>query len=105
MVDQRYARLAEGAPVYLFLPIKLREPVEIGGVVHPEGALLFTDDAAALLAQGYKPVTKLPMPSEAGYTYLGEWRETETEIIRDWQAIKLPDDPYQIIDTLTGEAI
>lgn len=105
MYDIRYARLVDGAPVYVFLPIRLREPMEIGGVVHPEGALLFTDDPAALVALGYKPVAKLPMPTDPGHSYLEEWRETETEIIRDWTAIPLPDDPYQIIDTLTGEAI
>lgn len=98
----KYAKLKNGVPVYARNPIKLEAPITVDGVEH--SGYLSTNREDVLLELGYKPVRHTTAPAEEGYTYSAKWEETETEIVQVWTGEKLPDDPYEIIDTLTGEA-
>lgn len=99
----KYAKLKDGIlPVYVKNPIKLESPIVIDGVEH--SGYLSTNREDVLLELGYKPVIFTELEAEEGYDYNQTWTETETEIVQVWEAITIPDDPYAIIDTLTGEA-
>lgn len=100
MVNANYAKLVDGDIQYLRMPIELTEPMGI----HPVGAKLYTTQEDTILSFGYKPVVRAEMPTEEGYTFSSKWEETENAITQVWEGTKNPDDPYEIIDTLTGEA-
>ena len=97
----KYAKLKNGVPVYARNPIKLDAPITVDGVEH--SGYFSTDREDVLLELGYKPVVFTPLEAEEGYDYNQTWVETEDAIVREWEAVPLPDDPYVIIDTLTGE--
>lgn len=98
----KYARLKDGIPVYAKNPIKLESPIVIDGIEHI--GYLSTNREDVLLELGYKSVIFTPLEAEEGYDYNQTWVETDDAIVRVWEAVPLPDDPYAIIDTLTGEA-
>lgn len=100
MVNTNYGKLVDGDIQYLRLPITLTEAMGI----HPAGAKLYTTKADTLLSFGYKPVERTEQPVQEGYTYHAGWEETDTAIVQVWTGEKNPDDPYEIIDTLTGDA-
>ena len=80
--------------------IPLRQPLKINGLD------TYTNDAAVILAQGWKPVVYIEPPKQEGYYAVAEWMETEDAITQVWTLHEAPEpdpDPYEIIDTLTGE--
>ena len=99
MVNANYGKLVDGDIQYLRMPIVLTEPMGI----HPAGAKLFTTKEETILSFGYKPVERTEMPTDEGYTFASSWEETDTAIKQVWTGTKNPDDPYEIIDTLTGD--
>jgi len=86
MTNTSYAKLIDGGIQYLILPIRLTEEITTGGVTHPAGAWLYTDDEAAILALGYKPVVRTEAPVKAGWYYAEKWAETGTAIVQEWEA-------------------
>lgn len=103
MLDLNFAKLENGLPAYLRTPVRLTEDMEIDGQTFRAGCYLSTNRPEVIAALGYKPVRHTIAPVEEGYTYSSSWTETETEIIQVWEAVPIPDDPYEIIDVLTGE--
>jgi len=81
----RYAKLKNGIPVYARNPIKLDSPIVIDGVEH--SGYLSTNREDVLLRLGYKPVEFTELQAEEGYSYTQKWEETETAIVRVWEAI------------------
>ena len=104
MLNTNYAKLTGEYPEYLRLPIHLTTPITIGGVTHPTGAHLSTNDDAAIKRLGYKPVLRTTQPSREGYYYTEKWTDSGTEIVQQWEEHENPPDQTEIIDILTGEA-
>lgn len=105
MVIRNYGKLINGYPQYLRMPIQLTADITINGVVHPAGSWLSTDDEAAILELGYKPIVRTDMPVNEGFYYTEKWAETETAIVQEWEEHEQPveENLEEVIDILTGE--
>ena len=105
MTNERYGKLVNNYPKHLRLPIQLTEDITIGGVLHPAGSWLSTNDEGAILELGYKPIIRTEAPIEEGFYYTEKWEETDTAITQVWEEHEMPvyDNPNKIIDILTGE--
>lgn len=105
MVIRNYGKLINGYPQYLRLPIQLTADITINGVVHPAGSWLSTDNEAAILELGYKPITRSESPVKEGFYYTEKWVETETAIVQEWEEHEQPVEVNleEVIDILTGE--
>ena len=90
MLNTNYGKLVDGYPQYLRLPIRLTLPITIGGVTHPAGAHLSTNDDAAIKELGYKLVTRTAIPTRDGYYYTEKWTETDTDIAQEWEEHERP---------------
>jgi len=92
----KYAKLIDGNPVYAPNPI-LHAGLWYG---NPPGFVYE--------AEGYKPVTYTDPPGEpdAGYQWVETWTETDSEIVRGWEAVELPPegdiDPAEALDIILG---
>ena len=59
-------------------------------------------------AEGYKPVRTTEPEGEApaGYQWVETWTETDSEIVRGWEAVELPPegdiDPAEALDIILG---
>ena len=103
MINTNFGKVNNGQLFFLRLPIVLEKEIEIDGTIHPTGSNLYTDREEVLFQLGYKFMRLTTTPQKDGYTYVCTWKETDTEIVQTWIEEKLPDNPYEIIDTLTGE--
>ncbi len=105
MLNINYAKLAGEYPEYLRLPVELKSPLIINGVTHPVGAHLSTNDDAAIMELGYKPVTRTAMPTREGYYYTEKWTETGIAIVQEWEEHEQPPatDYTEVLDIMTGE--
>lgn len=92
MVNINYGKLTNTYPQYLRLPILLTEDITINGVVHPAGSWLSTDNEAAILELGYKPIIHTESPENEGYYYTEKWVETETAIVQEWEEHEQPNE-------------
>lgn len=100
MLNTNYGKLVDGYPQYLRLPIRLTLPITIGGVTHPAGAHLSTNDDTAIKELGYKPVTRSPMPSREGYYYTEMWEDNGAEIVQSWTEHEAQATTQDYIDAL-----
>ena len=105
MVNINYGKLIDNYPQYLFLPVQLTADININGVVHPAGSWLSTDNEAAILELGYKPIIRSESPVKEGFYYTEKWVETETAIVQEWEEHEQPVEVNleEVIDILTGE--
>ena len=91
-----YAKLIEGELVFAPNPIKVGEAY----IGNPPGSVY--------KAEGYKPVTYTDPPGEPdeGYQWVETWTETDSEIVRGWEAVELPPegdiDPAEALDIILG---
>lgn len=91
-----YAKLIEGELVFAPNPIKVGEAY----IGNPLGSVYE--------AEGYKPVTYTDPPGEPdeGYRWVETWTETDSEIVRGWEAVELPPegdiDPAEALDIILG---
>ena len=92
----RYAKLINNYPSYAPNPI-LHDGNYIG---NPPGSVYEAD--------GYKPVQYTDPPGEPdeGYQWAETWTETDSEIVRGWEAVELPPegdiDPAEALDIILG---
>lgn len=91
-VNRNYGLLINGYPQYLYLPIQIARNITINGVVHPAGSWLSTDNEAAILELGYKPIIRTEAPVKDGYYYTEKWVETETAIVQEWEEHEQPNE-------------
>lgn len=105
MLNPNYAKLVGGYPEYLHLPVELKSPLIINGVTHPAGAHLSTNDGAVIMELGYKPVTRIVIPTREGYYYTESWTETDAAIVQEWEEHEQPPatDYTEVLDIMTGE--
>ena len=105
MVIKNYGKLINGYPQYLRLPIQPAVDIVINSVIHPALAWLSTDDEAAILELGYKPIVRTEAPVKEGFYYTEKWVETETAIVQEWEEHEQPVEANleEVIDILTGE--
>lgn len=105
MFNINYGKLINGYPQYLRMPVQLSEDITINGVVHPAGSWLSTDNEAAILELGYKPIIRSEAPVKEGFYYTEKWVETETSIVQEWDEHEQPIEVNleEVIDILTGE--
>lgn len=90
MINKNYGKLINIFPQYLRMPVLLTEDMEINGVVHPAGSWLSTDDEAAILQLGYKPIVCSEKPVKEGYYYTEKWTETDAAIVQEWEEHEQP---------------
>lgn len=68
---------------------------------------VFTNDPSIYLANGYKPIILTDCPSD-GKSYVGSWRETETEITQVWTEVQQSDNDSisdsEALEIITGGA-
>ena len=105
MIIRTYGKLINGHPQYLRLPIQLTADITINGVIHPAGSWLSTDNEAAILELGYKPIIRTEAPVKEGFYYTEKWAETETAIVQEWEEHEqsVEENLEEVIDILTGE--
>lgn len=105
MINTNYGKLIDTYPQYLHLPVQLTADITINGVVHPVGSWLSTDNEAAILELGYKPIIRTEAPVKEGFYYTEKWVETETAIVQVWEEHEQPveENLEEVIDILTGE--
>ena len=92
MIDTNYGKLINTYPQYLHLPVQLTADININGVVHPAGSWLSTDNEAAILELGYKPIIRSESPVKEGFYYTEKWVETETAIVQVWEEHEQPNE-------------
>lgn len=95
-----YAKIVNGSPEYVRLPLRLSADMVINGVTHPSGGDLHTNDPAVLSSFGYKPVVRADMPVRDGYYYTVTWTESEGAITQGWEEHETP--PDQTADMLAA---
>lgn len=105
MLIRNYGKLINEYPQYLRVPVQLTEDITIHGVIHPAGSWLSTDNEAAILELGYKPIIRSESPVKEGFYYTEKWVETETAIVQEWEEHEQPVEVNleEVIDILTGE--
>lgn len=105
MVNINYGKLINDYPQYLRMPVQLTADIIINGVVHPAGSWLSTDNEAAILELGYKPIVRNEAPVKDGFYYTEKWVETEAAIVQEWEEHEQPveENLEEVIDILTGE--
>lgn len=68
-----FAKMENGAPVIRQQPLIVN------------GRKVYTNDPALWLSQGYKVLVETPRPDvPEGGVAVAQYRETETEIVREW---------------------
>lgn len=90
----RYGKLINNTVQYMKQPFKI------------DGLDVFTNDETIIREQGYKSVIKNAQPEHIeGHHWECAWVETDDAITLEWSSIEDPvvEDPFEIIDTLTGE--
>ena len=92
MVNTNYGKLINTYPHYLRLPIQLTADITINGVVHPAGSWLSTDNEAAILELGYKPIIRTESPEKEGYYYTEKWTDTGAAIVQGWEEHEQPNE-------------
>ena len=92
MINRNYGKLINEYPQYLRLPIQLTADITINGVVHPAGSWLSTDDEAAILELGYKPIIRTEAPVKDGYYYTEKWTDTGAAIVQEWEEHEQPNE-------------
>lgn len=90
MINTNYGKLINTYPQYLRLPIQLTTDITINGVVHPAGSWLSTDNEAAILELGYKPIIRTEAPVKEGFYYTEKWEEDENAIMQQWEEHEVP---------------
>lgn len=102
MININYGKLIDTYPQYLRLPIQLAADITINGVVHPAGSWLSTDNEAAILELGYKPIIRTEAPVKEGFYYVEKWEETDTAITQAWEEHEQPNEATEAdyIDSL-----
>lgn len=104
MLDFSYGKLIENEVEFVRLPLILQRDLVIDGENFSSGEQLFTNSSEVIRGFGFKKIIFNEMPKDKeSYTFRSIWKETDTEIVQTWIEEKLPDNPYEIIDTLTGE--
>lgn len=96
MINMNYAKLQNGLPVYLKMPLVLEADLEINGVVHQAGTTFCTNVEEVILGFGYKHVVREEMPVKEGFTYTENWIETDTTITRSWTEHEIPPTEYEL---------
>ena len=92
MINTNYGKLINTYPQYLRLPIQLTADITINGVVHPAGSWLSTDNEAAILELGYKPIIRNEAPVKEGYYYTEKWTDTGAAIVQEWEEHEQPNE-------------
>lgn len=90
MVNINYGKLIDTYPQYLRLPIQLTADININSVIHPALSWLSTDNEAAILELGYKPIIRTEAPVKEGFYYTEKWEEAENVIMQQWEEHKVP---------------
>lgn len=91
-INRNYGLLINSYPQYFRFPIQIARNININGVVHPAGSWLSTDNEAAILELGYKPIIRTEAPVKEGYYYTEKWVETETAIVQEWEEHEQPNE-------------
>ena len=92
----KYAKLIDGEPIFAPNPIKVGDSY----IGNPPGSVYE--------AEGYKPVRTTEPEGEApaGFHWVETWTETDSEIVRGWEAVELPPegdiDPAEALDIILG---
>lgn len=92
MINTNYGKLIDTYPQYLRLPIQLTADITINGVVHPAGSWLSTDNEAAILELGYKPIIRTEAPVKDGFYYTEKWVDTGAAIVQEWEEHEQPNE-------------
>ena len=96
MVNTNYGKLINTYPQYLHFPVQLTADININGVVHPAGAWLSTDNEAAILELGYKPIIRTEAPVKEGYYYTEKWADTGAAIAQEWEEHEQPNEATEV---------
>lgn len=85
----RFARLENGSVYYAPRPLVM------------DGRHVFTNDAAAHLALGYKELVLTPEPeAQEGCVTAFDWEETDAQIVQAWRQEAAPEpEPEQTTET------
>jgi hypothetical protein len=89
-INRNYGLLINGYPQYFRFPIQIARNITINGVVHPAGLWLSTDDEAAILELGYKPIIRTEAPVKEGYYYTEKWTDPGAAIVQEWEEHEQP---------------
>ena len=100
MVIRNYGKLINGYPQYLRLPIQPAVDIVINSVIHPALSWLSTDDEAAILELGYKPIIRTEAPVKDGFYYTEKWTDTGAAIVQEWEEHEQPED--ELTDAVTA---
>lgn len=92
MINTNYGKLINTYPQYLRSPVQLTADITINGVVHPAGSWLSTDNEAAILELGYKPIIRSESPVKDGFYYTEKWVDTGAAIVQEWEEHEQPNE-------------
>ena len=96
MVNINYGKLIDTYPQYLRLPIQLTADININSVIHPALSWLSTDNEAAILELGYKPIIRTEAPVKEGYYYTEKWADTGAAIAQEWEEHEQPNEATEV---------
>lgn len=71
---------------------------------HVGDKLIFTNDPAVHLQNGYKKVVLTEKPYQEGYDAVSSWIETDDAITQTWNFVEIVEEPAQTDDTADMQA-
>ena len=81
-----FAKIEDGILIYAKMPYRV------------DGKLVFTNDPAVHLQNGYKELILTEKPYQEGYDAISSWVETDTTITQTWELVEI------VPDTTNSEA-
>lgn len=81
-----FAKIEDGILIYAKMPYRV------------DGKLVFTNNPAVHLQNGYKELILTEKPYQEGYDAVSSWIETDTTITQTWELVKI------VPDTTNSEA-
>lgn len=87
-----FAKIEDGILIYAKIPY------------HVGDKLIFTNDPAAHLQNGYKKVILTEKPYQEGYDAVSSWIETDDAITQTWTFVEIVEEPTQTDDTADMQA-
>ena len=81
-----FAKIEDGILIYVKMPYRV------------DGKLVFTNNPAVHLQNGYKELILTEKPYQEGYDAVSSWVETDTTITQTWELVEI------VPDTTNSEA-
>ena len=87
-----FAKIEDGILIYAKIPY------------HVGDKLIFINDPAVHLQNGYKKVVLSEKPYQEGYDAVSSWIETDDAITQTWNFVEIVEEPAQTDDTADMQA-